>query len=364
MSNANALTLSQVTQRIAKVGHLRTILVRGQPGVGKSTILKSLANQFPDYQPVYIDVANLDLGSLALPMFTDRGTSTFAPNERYGIVRGSSRPLIVMLDEITKASSTAVLNMLLPVMLERRFEDIPLPAGSIVFGTGNLLSDGVGDKFPAHACNRVTEIDMTNPTAEEWLAWAQDNDIHPVVQLFAKKFPQVFDRYDLTEDTDNPYIFDPRKGQVRQFVTPRSLHAASDILWSFEGDTTPMLEMIDEITSTLAGTFGAAAAHSVRGLVLMGDRIPDLKDVVKNPNGAALPADGAVAYMAALRYASSVKPAQIEALMMYLKRWEAEHDECLTLAITRLAARRELGEHLTKTAEFSGMTARLMRVMR
>ena len=57
-----SINLNQAANLIRNVGTTNTLLLRGQPGIGKSSILQTLERELPDYQVCYIDVANLDLG--------------------------------------------------------------------------------------------------------------------------------------------------------------------------------------------------------------------------------------------------------------------------------------------------------------
>ena len=121
--------MKQAEELIATVGRDVTVHLKGQPGIGKSSILKSLAKRFPDHTPVYIDCADLDLGDLAMPaMNHESKTTTFYPNERFAI--HDNKPVIIMLDEITKASEP-VKNMLLPVMYGKPF--IRIEGGCLCF---------------------------------------------------------------------------------------------------------------------------------------------------------------------------------------------------------------------------------------
>jgi hypothetical protein len=96
--------------------------------------------------------------------------------------------------------------MLLPVILERRLGDVPLPEGSIVFATTNLSTDGVGDNIPPHAYNRMTVCDFANPSVDDWITWGSNNGVVPEVlafyrwhgagQISAVKWRQVLDALD------------------------------------------------------------------------------------------------------------------------------------------------------------------------
>ena len=55
------VNLKQAANLIRNCGTTNTFILRGRPGVGKSSILHMLSKELPDYLPCYIDVANLDL---------------------------------------------------------------------------------------------------------------------------------------------------------------------------------------------------------------------------------------------------------------------------------------------------------------
>ena len=165
----SSVSLSEFAQSIGTVGRDVTIIGRGEPGIGKSSMLKVLQGVYPDYEVAYIDCTLLDLGDFALPyteMAGDMKVTKFAPNARFKM--HSDKPVIVMLDEIGKAMKS-VKNVLLTLMLEHRIGDAYLPKNSIVFGTSNLLSDGVGDMLEAHARNRICEIKVRKPDHDEWI---------------------------------------------------------------------------------------------------------------------------------------------------------------------------------------------------
>jgi len=79
----------------------------------------------------------------------DQQVTEYSPNAILQLQTG--KPVVIMLDEFTKAPQP-VQNMLHPLLEARnpRLGNIPLPQGSIVFLTGNMASDGVGDNIKAH----------------------------------------------------------------------------------------------------------------------------------------------------------------------------------------------------------------------
>jgi hypothetical protein len=199
-----------------------------------------------------------------------------------------------MLDEIGKAMK-AVKNVLLTLMLEKRIGDVKLPEGSIVFGTTNLATDGVGDSLEAHARNRVCFVTVRKPHAgfggdgsvdnDSWGAWALDNEIAPEVIAWVKQFPQALESYTDQAQRDNPYIFNPTRAGQTAFVTPRSLEKASHIAKKRSA-------LGEAVTITaLAGTIGESAARDMQAFFTVVDKLPTWEAIMDSPNSAKVPDD-------------------------------------------------------------------------
>jgi hypothetical protein len=324
------VTLSQASTLIRTVGQTNTFLLRGQPGIGKTSVLYGLQEHFPDHFIAYIDAACLDLGDFAMPVVDKEELITeYAPNARFGVGRNQSKPICMMIDEVGKASRP-VLNMLLPLLLERRIGDLYLPAGSFVFATTNLDTDGVGDNIPAHAFNRMTVLDVANPTADEWLGWAANHGVAPEVMAFARDYPQVFERYDLIDPKEkNPYIFSPLTGNTKAFCSPRSLEKASNIIKQRD-------VLGDSMLAALCGTVGEAAARDLEANVMLADSMPRFAAIVADPVKCKMP-DGAGAYfLMALSLAARAKADNLDAIMKYINRFESF--EASTLFVTTVAS--------------------------
>jgi hypothetical protein len=294
----SSLSLNEFANAIATVGSDVTIIGQGEPGIGKSSMLKTIAKRFPNYELAYIDCTLLDLGDFALP-YTELASgdsnlkvTKFAPNARFKFQSG--KPVIVMLDEIGKAMK-AVKNVLLTLMLEKRIGDVSLPEGSIVFGTTNLATDGVGDSLEAHARNRVCFVTVRKPSAgfgadgsvdnDSWGAWALENDIAPEIIAWVKQFPHALESYTDSAQKDNPYIFNPTRAGQSAFVTPRSLEKASHI-------AKKRADLGESVTiSALAGTIGESAARDMQAFFTVVDKLPTWEAIMDSPATAKVPDD-------------------------------------------------------------------------
>jgi hypothetical protein len=347
------VTLSQASTLIRTIGQTNTVLLRGQPGIGKSSILHTLRESYPDHFMSYIDAANLDLGDIAMPVVDREELITeYAPNARFGVGRNQTKPVVMMIDELGKASRP-VMNMLLPVILERRIGDLQLPAGSIIFATTNLDTDGVGDNIPAHAYNRMTVCSVANPTADEWLQWASNNDVCPEVMAFAKQTPEIFDCYvDLEKNAKNPYIFNPMAGVVRGFCSPRSLAKASNII-------AQRAALGSAVLPALAGTIGEPAARQMEALINLADQLPLFEQIVNAPATTKIPKGAGALFLLAFMLAGRVNEDSMDAVMEYGERISKESFEAHSLLIMTLASNKTKVNMACKHRSFTTAASKL-----
>lgn len=352
--NVLKITLSQAANSIRTLGTTNTILLRGQPGIGKSAIFSQLKREMPDYHACYIDVANLDLGDLGMPVVDrEQMITEFAPSSRFGLARGQNKPVLLMLDELGKPSSKGILNMLLPVILEHRLGDVQLPTGSIVFATTNLDTDGVGDMIPAHAYNRMTVVEVTNPPADDWIQqWAVYNDIAPEVMAFAHEYPQVFECYADNPDSKNPYNFNPLTGNIKTFASHRSLAKSSHIVKARH-------ELGEAFLPLLAGTIGESAARDLDAMVNLSESLPSRKLVAKDPEGTKLPSGTAARFLMAFSLAASIEADTVDAYVTYMERLSEQSFEAYTMFIMTVASNSNTVGMACRNQKFTAACAKL-----
>ena len=306
------MSLNQIAKAIASVGHKRTILVEGHMGNGKTSILKMLAEMFPNHISCYFNCVTKDLGDLSIPSLnTDEGFVTYLPNEEFGI--HLNKPLIIMWDEWTKANQS-VKNGTLVTMLERMVGTKKLPEGSIQFATGNLGAEGVGDTIPAHARNRMTIVTARKSTSDELIEHGVNDGWEPIVLGFIREFPQILQGFeDVKDPNDNPYINHP-KAQRKSFITPRSLEASSDIL--------KQRHLFDDhsLTALLIGTIGDRGALDMMAFVKLADQLPSLQSIKDDPLNAKVPDSASAVCMTVFRALGAMNREWVDNWMIYMER--------------------------------------------
>jgi hypothetical protein len=302
---------------IKAVGNSRTVLLQGDMGTGKSSMLYEIAKQL-GFKPIYFDCTTKDLGDMMIPSLQsieEDGCVRMIPNEELGV--HLEQPVILMIDEFGKANPS-VKNAMLRLMLERKIGSYSLHPDSIIFATTNKGSEGVGDMLPPHARNRLTVVQTRKTNHMDWIEWGINNGIDATLLGWVKDNPQLMASFEDVKDPDeNPYIFHPQQ-QRAAFVTPRSLHKASDIL--------KQREAFDDqtLTAALMGTIGDRGAMDLMSFVKLADQLPSLQSVKDDPKNAKVPDSAAAICMVVYRTLAALEKDWLNAWMDYLPRLDTE----------------------------------------
>jgi len=286
MSFNNIITITHADAATI-INELRgeTILIRGEPGVGKTAMGEALSAQL-GMPYVHVNCPS-KADTSEFGMFVpnrETGQLEFMTNGHYAW----DKPCIFNLDEYTKAMN-AIKTMLHGLAeFPRRIGDLPIHRDSIVFLTGNLASDGVGDVRAAHSQNRMCELYMLKPPAEPWVQFAATRGINPIVLAWVTREPQVLASYLDDGQQDNPYIFNPKRASSsvnKAYVSPRSLFKASDTVTKYqEGRLTE-----NQMMAVLQGQIGGAAMRQLTAFIAVANQIPTPREIINNPTSAPVP---------------------------------------------------------------------------
>jgi hypothetical protein len=297
----NTVSINELRTIIPLIGGELTPIIQSEPGCGKTSLLSMIASDNGDtwrspadgtsiegdkYDYIYVDCPVKDMSDIGMtiPNHANRQLEYYV-SELFNL--SDSKPKIILLDEFMK--SPKLLQVIFTrLMLERMVGDKALPkkgdVKSIVFGTSNNASDGVGDNMLAHAGNRVCIMRMAKPNVNEWLQWASENGISRVIRAGVAMFPRCLASYIDGDQKDNPYIFKPSMSAL-SFVSPRSL-AKADVIVKHRDKMTE-----NSLKVALAGTVGASFAGDLSAFLMMEKSLADVKDICKDPEGIDVPKD-------------------------------------------------------------------------
>lgn len=328
----SAISLKQAALLITTAPKIR-VHMEGPPGIGKSSILDMIRELCPNHMVAEpIDAPTLVLGDTGMPVVDrERMLTNYAPNSRFMISQAiaANKPVVIMIDEFTKASGQ-VRNMLHSLLeVKPRLGDLYLPEGSIVFTTGNLTGDGVGDTMLAHTRNRMTVVRIQPPTSEELLDWGvRTGRLHPVMMAFIKAYPQVLASHTDLGEAENPYIYNPKASQ-KAYFTPRAAERASEIL--------KQRDVLDDtlLTHSLIGTLGEATARDLTAYIDYQDDLPKWADIVANPDTARIPSGPGACSVLVFSAITRITKESIDPFMTYLERLDKEWQATFAINVSK-----------------------------
>jgi hypothetical protein len=287
----------------------------GEPGVGKTAMHKEIIER-TGFRGIYIDGPNTDVGQSGMPIPNHQSrTLDFYPAEYYGLHTGE--PLCIMIDEWTKTDDY-VRNTLHPLLHERRLGNFNLHPDSIVFTTGNLDSDGVGDHVKAHTRSRQTWLPYMKPTAKEWCAWATNNGMTAEVIAWVHEYEHCMMSYLDGGQEKNPYIFNPNDASQTAFVSPRTLAKASH--WVQRRSALSENAFI----ACLDGTIGYAASRDLQAYIELADQLPTRESIETSPETATVPTSPAAQCILMFKAVAVVSRDNFATWMRYVKRMPKE----------------------------------------
>lgn len=316
MSKVNfvdTMSIKELRTFLPIVGSELTPIIQSEPGCGKTSLLSMIREDLgEDYDYIYVDCPVKDMQDIGM-VIPNHETKTLQYYVADLFKLNSPKPKVILLDEFMK--SPKLLQVIFTrLMLERMVGDAPLPKGSIVFGTSNNASDGVGDNMLAHAGNRVCIVRMAKPSVNEWLEWASANGVSRVIRAWVTMFPRALASYIDGNQEDNPYIFKPNMSGL-SFVSPRSLAKCDVIVKNRDilGENSTMC--------ALAGTIGRSAAGDMSAFLSLEKSLADVKDIIKKPDTIEVPTDISAQLMIMFQAVDSLETQEeLSKFMVFVKR--------------------------------------------
>ena len=283
------------------------VFTSGRRGIGKSYMYADIATEAGLDSAVDIRLSIFDPSDLkGLPV----------PDVAAGFVRwlrdqllptDPDAKVLIILDELNSADKM-VMGMAYQLVLDRKLGDYELPKGCRIVAAGNRVADrGVVNQIPAPLRNRFVQVELV-PSVDDWASWATKNDVAPEVIAF-QRWKQ-----------DQLHEFEP---EMTAFPTPRAIVMASDAL-----KTNPPVDLEMPL---LEGCCGRGWALEFTGFLRTWRQLPDLDNVIANPETADVPTEPSTLYAVAGALAHKANHSNFSAICKYARRMGYEFATLLGL---------------------------------
>lgn len=223
------MNITMLKKLILSIPKTHTILIRGETGIGKSQIIREHFANILNLPIVDVRGSTMDeTKASGIPDFEtskSEGVATFVLPAWY--VRACREPVVLVLDEFNRAIGQ-VLQVFFQIIYDRKFGNNHIgdayalhPDTRIVVLVNIGASYDVTTMDPA-LLRRMWVADL-EPDLPEWLAWAAEVGIQPVICDFLRQHPEHW--------AVNPNEVDANK----VFPSPASWHRLSDAITNLGG---------------------------------------------------------------------------------------------------------------------------------
>lgn len=202
---------------------LPPIMLRGAPGVGKSSIIRSVAEKlgigFIDIR--LAEMEPVDLRGLPVPNHDNKSVQWYVTAD---LPRDPNSKGIILFDELTSAPKDLQVAAY-ELILDRRLGNLyKIPDGWFIVAAGNRTKDkAVATAMSSALANRMMHFEM-DADAEEWGAWAISKGLHPSVTGFIAYRPACLLKMDQNLEMGWP--------------SPRSWERVSHVIKLFDDEET------------------------------------------------------------------------------------------------------------------------------
>ena len=262
-----SLMYSNTINKNISLSTLPSVMLWGQPGVGKSQSIYELAKSIEENTNKKVNVTDVRLilfnpvDLRGIPTSNaDKTLAIWLKPKIFDMDLSSNVVNILFLDELSSCSQ-AVQAAAYQITLDKKVGEHKLPDNTIVIAAGNRTIDrSVSFNMPKALANRLLHIEVES-SFDSWNKWAIKSGIHPYILGFLNFNPNLLN------------TFDP-KSESLAFATPRSWEMVSNILNNVSDD-------IEQVYDLIEGLVGKGTAVEFRQYTKIYFKLPNVEKIFK-----------------------------------------------------------------------------------
>ncbi len=275
--------------------------ISGKPGGGKSAlardIIKSLGGT-PENTVEFNASTRDPVDVLGTPNNNGEYTRWVPPEEFWKLRHGQGK-VFLNLEEMTDASMP-MQNALCRIILDGYAGNLKLSDELYIIGSGNRTEDKSGaTRLSTKLGNRMRQHSFEE-NLDDWVNWAQDNNIDPVLVQFLRYIPAALSDFDPNRTIN---------------ATPRAWESVSRI------DTSLPTNLY---FAEVAGTVGEGRASEYVSFRNVYANLVSLEDVVMNPKGVPVPEDLSALYATVGSCAHGTTVGNVDRIAEFIDRLPAD----------------------------------------
>ncbi|GEK52386.1 AAA family ATPase [Vreelandella venusta] len=293
-------------------------MLKGSPGIGKSAIVKALAEKF-NLKLIDLRLSQCEPTDLnGFPAVKDEtGRAYYAPMDTFPLV-GDKVPegysgWLLFLDELNQAPDS-IQRAAYKLLLDHEVGQHPLHKQCVKLAAGNLITDGaMVEELGTALQSRLLHLELL-VDHKAWLEWAYGAGIDYRITSFIEFKPAML------------HVFDPDH-MDNTFACPRTWEFASKLL---NGDA-----FTDDLLPLLSGTLSHGVAREFYAFTKIATKVVTAAEIAKSPLTAEVPSEPSILFAQTGSIGASATKDNIDPLIQYVERLPMEFQVICLRAIVR-----------------------------
>ena len=276
-------------------------LILGKPGGGKSALAMDIVAKMggtPANTVVFTPSLRDPVDVLGTPKNDGVVTKWIPPEEFYKLRDdGTDEPKFLIIEELTDAS-VSMMNAMCRIVHDRCAGDLQLSKQLYIISTGNRTEDKSGaNRLTTKLGNRLN-VQEFDENLDDWVEWAMDRDIDPVLIQFLRFKPNLLSDF----DPARPYGINP---------TPRSWEKVA---------LSPTTLSTAHFFANIKGLVGEGAAAEYASFRKIYASLVSFEDVVMSPTTVKIPLDLSAQYAIVGSVSHNTTMANVERVAQFIER--------------------------------------------